>query len=107
MIVLLPEPDSPTNDVKEFGLILKTEVQTMKFGNISLTKEQDKLLLSFLNNILSEEKWFEANTESLTVSLNFTKVFSSNAILNAIIEKSTNTSVILKDDMITLGLILG
>lgn len=89
------------------GLILKTEVQTMKFGNISLTKEQDKLLLSFLNNILSEEKWFEANTESLTVSLNFTKVFSSNAILNAIIEKSTNTSVILKDDMITLGLILG
>lgn len=93
--------------VSSEGLILSTEVQTMKFGNISLSKEQDKFILSFLNSILSEEKWFETNVEKLTVNLNFTKVFTTSPILNAIIEKSTNTSVDLKENMITIGILLG
>ena len=74
------------------GLSISTDVSSIDLGEIALKDDQIKSILNYLSTTLQEEEWIDVESENKRINFNFTKLFSSNEVLNSLISKSSSTS---------------
>ena len=66
------------------GLTINSTVTSLRLGNVVLENEEISKLLTFLKNSMTDE-WININPENKAITFNFTSMFSSNEILQMIL----------------------
>lgn len=74
------------------GLAISTDVSAVDLGEISLTDDQIKAILNYLNTALAEEEWINTDSANKRINFNFVKLFSSNETLELLVNKASSTS---------------
>lgn len=77
-------------------------LDSVSFGDHKIGEENTKSLFGYLCSILKED-WIYTELEGMSLTLDFTSIFSDNSILSAILKGSKNITTVCKGNLLTDG----